>query len=1388
MHLTRRGKRRLIVLALVILAVAVGVFVFTQVRHYQHDRSLTETRAAALAAYEAGNLDDALQKFSIYFGNIKDDLEVNLAFADARFRVPTEKSQHVLEALDLYRNRCLLLIDSQPDLPNRDAQRMIVLKRLLEIHQMLGMGFEMVQTSEQILQQEPDSVDALSAQTLGYYLRREFDLALAPVQRLVELEPENLAWCQLQLEVMRKQGATDEQLIEQCDQWCSQYVGDGRFHVLKAMYLAQLGRVEETQRELTEAVSRGINTLSILQQTVALLDRMKLPDLASQALADARAQFPDEQWVRQATVRRLWHAGRLSEALEEIEAAQKKFPALDPGLLRYHIMLLIANQRNEEAFAVLELLRAQADPEEDESEANLAWADAIEARIKLTPETWQATLQLILHARNQQPNDASLYFMLGETYQQVREDALALKYFKQAYQIEPDWIAAAATYTEALLTMRRSEEAYLVAGQLLNRTQHEGRLPILIQYARAYLALLYDGGNPAISDRSTGQVRDLASILAPVYTQFPQDAQLAGLLAEVYFATNRRDEAKALTRNVLDDPESTPDVLLTLAELSLRFQLGEELALTQRAAEQSELTPRAAVIQAYSLAEQSKSEEGLALLDQALSAQPESGQTAHWQQQRVAYLLTSDHEDASTALHNLVAQFPESLPVLTFTLGQSETWEDQEFVAEVIDHLRKYLGNDAHQVKLAHANQVIRFLAEDEAQLAHANILINDVLKQAPQSLAALSLMAEISLMGQYPSPERAIENLETAVAIYPGQTSLYLRLIHLLQEQGQFDKAGRYLDILSQFAQSDPELRRASVALLQTQGDLEEALLHAAGLITEEASESEQLALAAMHVKANQLPEAERIYTRLLSQEGHTRLTVAQTAEFYARTGRFDEGTMLIQEHDLAGGDLDRAVLLGHYYQRHGQLTQAEQWFKQAVEAYPDSLEARHHLARFYIDNQNPERAKQEAQAGLELDPEHHGLQATLASACFTLGESDRKRGVELLSNLDQDNEDLQAVIQLFSEILIVDNRAEPTDEQLQQARQLVKQHASFLHAWQLAISLHHDAGRVSDAIDLARQALTRFPTEPEPSQWTTRLLMRAERWDEALVEALEWRRRTRGDTFVVDLDLASLYLRLNQPLDALAQLERHESRFTIQDNVPPTGLVAWLEALLANGQCRRAAEYIDVLVTDYPDQSLSFAIEFNRAAQRTDRGECYELADQYAQLASQIPDLQVIATVLRGTIAEAQQQASQAAVYYRRALEWDPDQPQALNNLAFVLTKTTDEHEEALSFIQHALQQYPDQPDFLDTYALVLSNLNRHDQAIEAYQQALSLRPDDVNIAMNLVDLLLAQQDYEAADSTLQSVHEILGQTSDANNRYLIRADELSQQLAQSRAEVDS
>ena len=85
-----------------------------------------------------------------------------------------------------------------------------------------------------------------------------------------------------------------------------------------------------------------------------LLDLLQMSDAASTVLTEARRRFPEEQWVPEATVRRLWQAGRVDEALAELERAERDFDSLDSGLLRLSVVVLVAAEREEEARPALE--------------------------------------------------------------------------------------------------------------------------------------------------------------------------------------------------------------------------------------------------------------------------------------------------------------------------------------------------------------------------------------------------------------------------------------------------------------------------------------------------------------------------------------------------------------------------------------------------------------------------------------------------------------------------------------------------------------------------------------------------------------------------------------------------------------------------------------------------------------------------------------------------------------------------------------------------------------------------------------------------------------------------------------------------------------------------
>ncbi|UCD74370.1 MAG: tetratricopeptide repeat protein [Phycisphaerales bacterium] len=1422
MHLTRRGKRRLLALSLIAVICIGGAAAYKILGRLQQQRMLNETRAAGLTAQRRGDLDTALERFSEYFTYVKDDLEVNLAFADARAEVPLANGQHIYEAIDLFNRRCLKLLEQSPHLADRDRVHRDILDRLLGLYEAAGMRFELIQTADRILKTDPDRVDALKAKAGALYVDREFDLALPIARKLIELEPGNLSWCQLELEIRHRQNVADAELLAQCDRWIEQYEGtDGRFQLLKAAYLAPLGRVNEAREELVVAARKGAGSLVVLQQMVSLMDRLGQRDLASQVITAAREEFPREQWVAEATAQRLWQTGYVSEALIEIAAAEERFESLTAGLLRLKVLALAAGDRREEAVAALNELRS-AGAGGESAAADRAWADALRARLSLTAQSQQSALETFGNALALQPNDAVIHYLIAEAYELVGEHSLALSSYELAHQVAPDWATASAAFANALLRQGLVQEAHDLAARLLNRTPPERRLPILLLYSRSYLALKQAGGTPALTDTRTGAPRDLVEILLAARAQLPDHAEIARLIAETYVLTGRTDRAKAFLLQVREDEAAPTGVLMALAEVSRRHGLDLELSLIRSAKQIDGLTLSIAFAQGDCLARDGEPEKGLRLIEEAMSSHPEEAVSATAQRQRVAFLIAIDHPDAPDSLKELIERFAAEPSIQTFALAQSAAWEDRQIIAAAITNLRNILGENAQQVRLAEARELVRFESDDDASLARAIVIINGVIEQSPHSLAALSLMAEASLRGEHPSPDRAIEHLERAIAQYPGQGLLYPRLISLLQQQGDYESAGQYLNRFSQLARRDAKLMRAEMNLLQAQGDFQAALVLASELVDDEATVSEQLALAMMYQQAGRYPEAEAIYAKLLEQDAQRELVVAQAAEFYARTGRFEQGAQIIESLSAETGSATRSTLLGTFNLRHGSMEEAGRWLNRAVVEDPQSPAAHNQLARYYLATDDPIRAQEQATAGLRLSPDDRALRSTLAAAGFRLGETERTKALAVLRELGAENDDLLATLELLERIPIVEGKAKAAAEHLDAARSLAEQRLGFLPAWHLAVTLHAEVGRTQDALELARRALRNFPTRTEPAQWTTQLLAGAERWEEALIEAEEWRRRTVDDAIEADVAIASILLELHRPADAVAQIEPYADRLYAQRLKSPREQATWIRALVESGRTEQATSVIEPLLredhgwrelwrtlarkmnvgdaqaalglleaasAEDPQELLLLAAEYNHHGRRGGGAACFDRAEQLARKAGETEPLQATSLILRGIIAEARGEPEAAVSLYRAALELDPDNSQALNNLAFVLTATTtDRHEEALELVRRALEASPDNPDFLDTRAQVLRHLDRPAEAIESLQRALASRPEDVSIGLNLVDVLLEQRQYAAAEEVLDETRRHLEESPAVGEAERARAEALSRRLRQARAAVDS
>lgn len=108
------------------------------------------------------------------------------------------------------------------------------------------------------------------------------------------------------------------------------------------------------------------------------------------------------------------------------------------------------------------------------------------------------------------------------------------------------------------------------------------------------------------------------------------------------------------------------------------------------------------------------------------------------------------------------------------------------------------------------------------------------------------------------------------------------------------------------------------------------------------------------------------------------------------------------------------------------------------------------------------------------------------------------------------------------------------------------------------------------------------------------------------------------------------------------------------------------------------------------------------------------------------------------------------------RRVLSVDPDNADAMNALGYTLADLTDRHEEALELIQRALTLRPDEPAFIDSMGWVLYRLGDYENAVTYLRRALSLFKND-EVAAHLGEVLWVMGSEDEATLIWQEALEL-------------------------------
>jgi tetratricopeptide (TPR) repeat protein len=116
-------------------------------------------------------------------------------------------------------------------------------------------------------------------------------------------------------------------------------------------------------------------------------------------------------------------------------------------------------------------------------------------------------------------------------------------------------------------------------------------------------------------------------------------------------------------------------------------------------------------------------------------------------------------------------------------------------------------------------------------------------------------------------------------------------------------------------------------------------------------------------------------------------------------------------------------------------------------------------------------------------------------------------------------------------------------------------------------------------------------------------------------------------------------------------------------------------------------------------------------------------------------------------GILADQTGQYNNSKQYYELVLKVTPDNPIALNNLAFRLAEDGNDLDRALGMAERAKQRLPDAPDVSDTLGWIYLKKNLSDNALKVFQEIVKKRPDNPTYRYHLALALNQKGDKQQA-----------------------------------------
>lgn len=1333
MALARKTKKRLVIVLTLVVGAAALVGAGVLARNIQRSRTATRSHAQALDAIAANDYMTAVKRLTHYVRTNPTDGEAWLLLSDCHEKFPLANDRHLILALKCAQEAgAAMPADPRP------------LARQVAMYRRLGFPTDLLLVGARALEIDPKNRDVLSAMIDALVNLRRTDEALTYVERLLGAYPDDEAGHEAMVELMLRSKRPTAEVRKYVDEVATRLPNSVEIAMLQVRGHVVDGDIEGGRAAAIRATQIGSKDPETLARLLKQLDLLGMDKEATDFLARS-SEGEAGRLVISAAAERAWTGGDTSSVLPQLTAISGAPAGATDAAIGWAALLLDrSGPEAPGAGAMAELAKRTT------SDAK-AWQGVIAGWDAIQRQDFAAARSSLEEAAALAPNLRPAHALLGEAEARLGETAQAMARWRRLLTENPRWLPVRLSLVAALLGEGRLEEASTEAREALGHWPT--RYAAAIAVARTGVALAEAGR------AEPGDTEKIIAMLEAIEKSDKPTGDTVALLARALAAEDRTDDAQARVERIIRAEVQVPaGDLMALADVWRRRALPGADELRAMSVGASGNDPAVVFAAALAAAQAGRADEGAAMLREA--AAKSTGPGAKEMNRRLAIYLDMQGDPSGLTMLKEAASRNERDPgAQSDLLNSANAWTDETVVAPAITRLKAAMGDRSTRWRIYEARRLLTFSPTPaKAASVVQPELLGDLIREDTANVPALTLAADAMLRVEPPSRDKAIEYLTRAAAA-SDQAALSLRLAALLQEQGRSDESASRLRAIVGRTDLTEDQRRLRADLLFRQAMWPEAEADLAAL-AQSGGALDLARLGAVKSRRGDAAGAKAAFDRVAGAENADPEALALAADFYGTTGEIERGAALLARIPEEGGSGAR---MGAYYERLGRYDEAEKAFTQRAAA-GTGARPWGDLAGFLLRRERADDARAAIERGLAIapaDPDLKQIGAMIAIAGgapvkgLETGPTDGPIGMLLDAERIRTNaKDLNGYIERLAEI----RDAHPT----------------FFPAWRRLVAARFESGDPSGAANEAMRAASAIPGNPEAAEMAVEALTRAERNEEAMGMAREWRNRTLNDPLRAEVVIARLEAEAGRPQAAIALLDRWKDRLVAEGDSRPEALAFYATALASVGREQEAAALIEPKAKVDPRWALTFV---NIARSMLDRPEAaaawierskplvagdprgrlalaqamWDLAltrnppgpfDPIIEALSGLDADKTVrgpASVLMAAANEQKGDLAEAERLYRVAIAEMPDAPLPLNNLAYLLIKSDGDSSEAAALAGAALEaaqkrgmSQADQRSYLDTLGLAQLRAKRYEEAAKSFARGLETNPSDRNMLL--------------------------------------------------------